>query len=76
MFGTKKSAFPRNLSPWTRSRAAKSHKTFPSLRLGHVLFKIIFFENGWNYRNQRSTEQYFTQGHGKIIAFSSVFCFL
>ena len=76
VFGIENSAFSRNLSPWARSRAEKSHQTFRSLRLGEVPFKISFLENAWYHRNQRSTEQYFTQGHVKIIAFSSVFCFL
>ena len=76
MFGIKNSAFSRNLSPWARSRAEKSHQTFRSLRLGEVPFRIIFLENAWCHRNQRSKEQYFTQGHGKIIAFYSVFRFL
>ena len=73
VFGLKNSACIRNLSPWGHSRAEKSHQTFPSLRLGQVPFKIIFSENDWYNRDHRSTEQYFTQGHGKIIAFSSVF---
>ena len=78
VFGIKNSAFPRNLSPWARSRkiAEKSHQTFRSLRLGEVPFKISFLKNAWCHRNQRWTEQYFTQGHGKIIAFSIVFHFL
>ena len=76
VFGFKNSAFPRNLSPWARSRAEKSHQTFRSLRLGEVPFKISFLEDAWYHRNQRLQEQYFTTGHGKIIAFYSVFRFL
>ena len=76
VFGIKNSAFPRNLSPYARSRAEKLHPTLRSLKLGEVPFKIIFLENVWCHRNQRSTEQYFTQDHEKIIAFSSVFRFL
>ena len=53
MFVIKNSAFPRNLSPWARSRAEKSHQTFRSLRLGEVPFKIIFLKNVWCHRNQR-----------------------
>ena len=74
--GIKNSAFPRNLSPWALSRAEKSYQTLRSLRLGEVPFKIIFLENAWYHRNQRFTEQYFTHGHGKIIAFYCVFRFL
>ena len=52
MFDIKNSAFPRNLSPWARSRAEKSHQTFLSLRLGEVPFKISFLENAWCHRNR------------------------
>ena len=73
VFAIKNNASSQNLSPLARSRAEKLHQTFPSLRLGGVPFKIIFLENVWCHRNQRSKEQYFTQGHEKIIAFYSVF---
>ena len=53
VFGIKISAFPRNLSPWARSRAEKSHQTFRSLRLGEVPLKISFLKNAWCHRNQR-----------------------
>ena len=53
VFGIKNSAFSRNLSPYARSRAEKSHQTFRSLRLGEVPFKISFLENAWCHRNQR-----------------------
>ena len=76
VFGIKNSAFPRNLSPWAHSRAEKTHPTIQILRLGEVPFKISFLKNAWCHRNQRLTEQYFTQGHGKIIAYSCVFRFL
>ena len=66
VIGLKNSASTRNLSPWANSRAEKSHQTFPSLRLGQVPFKIIFLENDLYHRDHRSTEQYFTQAHGKI----------
>ena len=35
-------------------------------------FKSFFFENGWNHRNQRSTEQSFMKDHEKRIANSSI----
>ena len=72
MFGIKNSAFPRNLSPWAHSRAEKTHRTIQILRVGEVPFKISFLKNAWCNRNQRLTEQFFTQGHGKINAFSSI----
>ena len=39
----KNNAFRRNLSPWTLSRAGKSHWTSPNLRLGQTPFKMIIF---------------------------------
>ena len=66
-------AFMRNLSPWAFSRAEKSHRTFRNLRLGQVPLKIIFFENCWYHRDERSKEQVFTQDHEKRATNSSVF---
>jgi len=76
VFGIKNNAFQQNLSPWAHSRAEKRIEKFKILRLGEVPFKISFLKNAWYHRNQRLTEQYFTQGHGKIIAITCVFRFL
>ena len=73
MFGIKNSAFIRNLTPWARSRAEKSHQTFSKYGVGQVPFKIKIFKNQWNHRNQRSKEQWLFNFHAKIIADSSVF---
>ena len=73
MLGIRNNAFMRNLSPWAFSRAEKSHRTFRTLRLGQVPLKIIFFENCWYHRDERSKEQVFTQHHEKRPLNSSVF---
>ena len=73
VFGIKNNALIKNLSPWARSRAAKSDQTFWKYGLGKVPFKIKIFKKQWNHRNQRSKEQWLFNFHAKIIADSSVF---
>ena len=65
----KNNAFRRNLSPWTLSRAGKSHWTSPNLRLGQTPFKMInlkkFWDQNFYYRDQSSWEHISTQFHDK-----------
>ena len=44
VFSITNCAFIRNLSPWARSRAEKSHQTFSKYGVGKVPFKIKIFK--------------------------------
>ena len=54
VFVIQNNAYWRNLSPWARSRAEKSHWTTPNFRLGQTPFKIIIFQKIFFHRDQGS----------------------
>ena len=62
VFGIKKSTIIRNLSPWARSRAEKSHQVFSKFRLGQVCVGFSKFSCHLKRHGERRDELTFPSG--------------